>query len=43
MDLLEDKFEEIKEEALDRLKEIIKIPTENPPGLNYQKIVDKLA
>ncbi|AAY81424.1 M20 family metallopeptidase [Sulfolobus acidocaldarius] len=42
MDLLEDKFEEIKEEALDRLKEIIKIPTENPPGLNYQKIVDKL-
>ncbi|AHC52149.1 succinyl-diaminopimelate desuccinylase [Sulfolobus acidocaldarius SUSAZ] len=42
MDLLEDKFEEIEKEALDRLKEIIKIPTENPPGINYQKIVDKL-
>jgi succinyl-diaminopimelate desuccinylase len=33
-------IEEIKEEALTFLKELISIPTENPPGLNYDKIVN---
>lgn len=36
---LEEVFPEVKREALAFLKGMLKIPTENPPGLNYQKFV----
>ncbi|BFH74019.1 M20 family metallopeptidase [Sulfurisphaera javensis] len=38
--MIDETLNEIKEEALHFLKEIIRIPTENPPGLNYDKIVE---
>ncbi len=34
--------EELKQESLNFLKELIRIPTENPPGLNYDVIVKRL-
>ncbi|TRM75606.1 succinyl-diaminopimelate desuccinylase, partial [Sulfolobus sp. A20-N-F8] len=34
--------EELKQESLNFLKELIRIPTENPPGLNYDIIVKKM-
>lgn len=39
IDKINNVIEEIKGESLDFLKELISIPTENPPGLNYDKIV----
>lgn len=35
--------EDLKKEALDFLKEIVRIPTENPPGMNYEKITSVIA
>jgi succinyl-diaminopimelate desuccinylase len=39
LDKINEAFEEIKDDALEFLKSLIRIPTENPPGVNYEKFV----
>ncbi|QGA53897.1 ArgE/DapE family deacylase [Sulfolobus sp. E5-1-F] len=39
---LDEVVEESKDEIVEFLKQLIRIPTENPPGLNYDKIVNVL-
>ncbi|MEM0373026.1 MAG: M20 family metallopeptidase [Sulfolobaceae archaeon] len=40
--MIEKRTEELKEEIVEFLKELIRIPTENPPGLNYEKIANTI-
>lgn len=40
MSKIDEIIEELRGEIVDFLKELIRIPTENPPGLNYEKIVN---